>query len=43
MYQPEQSSSLFLGGQRTTGQNVRSSNGKHMWVNIRHKADTPGK
>ncbi|CAO0790355.1 unnamed protein product [Mucor circinelloides] len=26
MYQPEQSSSLFLGGQRTTGQNVRSSN-----------------
>ncbi|CAO3647756.1 unnamed protein product [Mucor fragilis] len=26
MYQPEQSSSLFLGGQRTTGQDVRSSN-----------------
>ncbi|KAL7335170.1 chaperonin-containing T-complex alpha subunit Cct1 [Mucor circinelloides] len=26
MYQPEQSPSLFLGGQRTTGQNVRSSN-----------------
>ncbi|GAN04281.1 T-complex protein 1 [Mucor ambiguus] len=26
MYQPEQSSNLFLGGQRTTGQDVRSSN-----------------
>lgn len=29
MYQTDpQSSSLFLGGERTTGQDVRSSNGK---------------
>lgn len=28
MFQRDQSSSLFLGGERTTGQDVRSSNGK---------------
>jgi T-complex protein 1 subunit alpha len=28
MFQKDQSSSLFLGGERTTGQDVRASNGK---------------
>lgn len=27
MFQREKNSSLFLGGERTTGQDVRSSNG----------------
>jgi hypothetical protein len=28
MYQRDQNNSLFLGGERTTGQDVRASNGK---------------
>lgn len=32
MYQRDQNNSLFLGGERTTGQDVRASNGKCLWT-----------
>lgn len=32
MYQRERNPSLFLGGERTSGQDVRSANGKNIWI-----------
>lgn len=37
MFQRDKNSSLFLGGERTTGQDVRSSNGRwliHFWCSL---------
>lgn len=34
MYQRDQNNNLFLGGERTTGQDVRSSNGKQIDIDV---------